>query len=62
MAGVARNVVPGMAHRVTQRGNRRMETFFCEDDYRAYLALLVEWCRRTGQAGLSNGDTRHRPS
>jgi len=25
-------VVPGMPHHVTQRGNRRQQTFFCEDD------------------------------
>jgi putative transposase len=35
-----------MPHHVTQRGNRRMQTFFGDDDYRAYLSLLVEWCRR----------------
>jgi len=35
-----------LPHHVTQRGNRRQETFFCDDDYRAYLSLLVEWCRR----------------
>jgi putative transposase len=23
-----------------------METFFCDDDYQAYLSLLVAWCRR----------------
>jgi putative transposase len=22
-----------------------MQTFFCDEDYRAYLGLLVEWCR-----------------
>ena len=33
MARVARIVVPGRAHHVTQRGNRRMETFFCGEDY-----------------------------
>ena len=46
MARLARIVVPGMPHHVTQRGNRRQETFFRDDDYRAYLSLLVEWCRR----------------
>ena len=46
MARLARIVVPGMPHHVTQRGNRRMQTFFREDDYRAYLSLLSEWCRR----------------
>jgi len=40
MARLARVVVPGVAHHVTQRGNRRQQTFFTEDDYRAYLDLL----------------------
>ena len=31
---------------MTQRGNRRQQTFFCDDDYRAYLALLGEWAGR----------------
>ncbi len=48
MARLARIVVPGMAHHVTQRGNRRMQTFFNDDDYRAYLSLLVSWCQRCG--------------
>ena len=46
---IARVVAPGWPHHVTQRGNRRMETLFCDDDYRAYLALLVEWCGFGGQ-------------
>ena len=46
MARLARVVVPGVAHHVTQRGNRRQPTFFQEDDYAAYLALLGEWCTR----------------
>ena len=40
MARMPRLVVPGYPHHVTQRGNRRMQTFFCEDDYLAYLELL----------------------
>jgi putative transposase len=31
---------------VTQRGDRRQETFFTEEDYAAYLSLLGEWCGR----------------
>ena len=31
---MARIVVPGYPHHVTQRGNRRQETFFCDDDSR----------------------------
>ena len=44
MARLARVVVPGMPHHVTQRGNRRQETFFCDDDYQAYLDLMAQWC------------------
>ena len=46
MARIARVVVPGMPHHVTQRGNRRQATFFVEGDYRAYLTLLKEWTGR----------------
>jgi REP-associated tyrosine transposase len=44
MARLARVVVPGMPHHVIQRGNRRQETFFCDDDYQAYLDLMAQWC------------------
>jgi putative transposase len=46
MARLARVVVLGVAHHVTQRGNRRQPTFFQEEDYGAYLTLLREWCTR----------------
>ncbi|MCH8155644.1 MAG: transposase, partial [Proteobacteria bacterium] len=48
MVRLARVVAPGLPHHVTQRGNRRQETFFSEADYHAYLALLAEWCGRRG--------------
>jgi putative transposase len=44
MAWLTGVVVPGVAHHVTQRGNRRQKTFFDEEDYATYLALLSEWC------------------
>ena len=44
MARIARIVVPGYPHHVTQRGNRRQETFFCDDDYREYISLMSQWC------------------
>ena len=44
MARLARVVVAGMPHHVTQRGNRRQATFFCDDDYQAYLDVMAEWC------------------
>jgi putative transposase len=43
MARMPRLVVPGYPHHITQRGNRRMKTFFNDDDYRAYLELLAEF-------------------
>lgn len=44
MARIARVVVPGIPHHITQRGNRRQETFFREEDYLVYLDLMAEWC------------------
>ena len=48
MARMARVVVPGYPHHVIQRGNRRQQTFFCDNDYRFYLKLLSEYSRRAG--------------
>ena len=50
MARLARVVVPGMPHHVTQRGNRRQETFFGDEDYAAYLDLMRDRCREEGVA------------
>ncbi len=44
MARLARVVAAGVAHHVTQRGNRRQQVFFGDDDYLAYRALLAETC------------------
>jgi len=50
MARLARVVAPGMPHHVTQRGNRRQRTFFCDDDYAAYVELMADECRDEGVA------------
>lgn len=42
MARMPRLVVPDYPNHVTQRGNRRMKTFFCPADYQSYLDLLKE--------------------
>ncbi len=42
MARLARVVVPGLPHHVTQRGNRRERTFFEEGDYALYRDLLAD--------------------
>ena len=47
MARMARVVIPGYPHHLTQRGNRRQETFFCKNDYEVYLKLMAEWCSRS---------------
>ena len=46
MARIARVIAAGIPHHITQRGNRRMQTFFDDNDYRSYLTLLSEWCRK----------------
>lgn len=43
MARMARVVVPGYPHHVTQRGNRRQKTFFNAADYRYYIELMAEF-------------------
>lgn len=45
MARIARIIAPNYPHHVTQRGNRRQPTFFCEDDYLVYIDLMAQWCR-----------------
>ena len=44
MARLARIVVPYVPHHVTQRGNRRQEVFFGDDDYAAYRDLVASAC------------------
>jgi putative transposase len=44
MARLARVVVPGLPHHVTQRGNGRSRTFFADDDYALYVKLLRDAC------------------
>jgi putative transposase len=46
MARLARIVAPDMPHHITQRGNRRMEVFFAEEDRQVYLELLRKYARR----------------
>ncbi len=50
MARLARVVLPGIPYHVTQRGNRRQQTFFCDEDYALYRDLLGEAARKAGTA------------
>ena len=46
MPRVARVVFPGVPHHVTQRGNRREDVFFEEEDRVVYLAWLREYTKK----------------
>ena len=48
MARLPHIVIPGYPHHVTQRGNRRAQTFFEDGDYELYEALLSEAARKAG--------------
>ncbi len=48
MPRIARAVIPGIAHHVTQRGNRREDIFFEEADRQRYLQLLLEYSSKHG--------------
>ncbi len=48
MVRLARVVAPGYPHHVTQRGNRRQQTFFCDDDYAEYRHLMAAFCDQCG--------------
>ncbi len=44
MARLARVVITGLAHHITQRGNGRQQVFFHNRDYTLYLRLIREAC------------------
>jgi putative transposase len=48
MPRIARVVVPGLPHHVTQRGNRRADVFLCDRDRRRYLSVLADYKARHG--------------
>jgi putative transposase len=53
MPRIARIVVPGIAHHITQRGNRRQNVFLSDSDRRYYLELVMEYSLRAGLAILA---------
>ncbi len=48
MPRTARIVVPGVPYHVTQRGNRRQNVFFSDDDRRLYLSWLKDYAEKHG--------------
>ena len=47
MPRAARIIIPGVAHHVTQRGNRQQKIFFNDDDRRAYIQILAAALKRS---------------
>ncbi|MFA6383853.1 MAG: transposase [Candidatus Omnitrophota bacterium] len=48
MTRIARVVVPDLPHHVVQRGNRRQQVFFSDDDRKAYLDSLIIYAKPAG--------------
>ena len=48
MARLARMIIPGVPHHVTQRGNRRERIFFEPGDEQVYLDLMKAQLKRHG--------------
>ena len=46
MSRIARLVIPGLPHHVTQRGNGRQKVFFDEADYITFRGLLAASCKQ----------------
>ncbi|MDO8588801.1 MAG: transposase [Armatimonadota bacterium] len=46
MPRTARIVVTDVPYHITQRGNRRQDVFFCDEDRRAYLSWLEHYSQR----------------
>ncbi len=38
----------GLKAPIQKEGNRRQQTFFCNEDYEAYISLMADWCSRLG--------------
>ena len=53
MSRLARMVVPGLPHHVTQRGNRREAIFFEDGDQQHYCEMLAEQLRKFSVGLLS---------
>jgi putative transposase len=52
VARIARVIVPGLPHHITQRGNRCEPVFFGAEDYRLYRGLIATAARRANAENL----------
>ena len=53
MPRAARIVQPGVPHHITQRGVRRMQVFFTDEDYQLYMKLLGIFASRANSSVLA---------
>lgn len=50
MNRIRRIIIPGIPHHIVQRGNRRQQVFFCDEDRIYYLGLLKKYGTMFGLA------------
>lgn len=48
MPRIARTVIEGIPHHITQRGNNRQDVFFVDDDRKVYLEILAKQSAKYG--------------
>jgi len=48
MPRLARSVIANLPHHITQRGNRREDVFFTDEDRQAYLSWLGQYAQKHG--------------
>jgi len=53
MPRMARVIATGYPHHIVQRGNRRQQVFFYEEDYEQYLGFLSEFSEKNKLAIVS---------
>ena len=46
MPRLSRAVFAGLPHHITQRGNRRGDVYFSDDDRETYLSWLAAYCEK----------------
>jgi len=51
MPRLPRAVFAGVPHHITQRGNRRSDVFFTDEDRVVYLDWLHEYCEKHNDKG-----------
>jgi putative transposase len=59
MPRLARVVIPGLPHHITQRGVERRDVFFSDEDRLRYLEFVREAAERVGSSPMDEAYTYH---